>query len=201
MFSCYATNEGDSGDEANEPTEKNMAGIPLGVKVNYYFQSELEYLYNGDLTDARDNLKAVTGMIYLVRFVMNYTASFVVPSVNKTVADVEAAVAFGAGCRGHRRAGAAGHGPGRVRQRRQPTEGRLHRGRDNENGRELAFQPGGQLRPDCRRRGGRACPTEPSPRRTHDDDRLPWATRTICGCFCCSEAGAPWPSGRPSSSS
>lgn len=94
MFSCYATNEGYSGDEANEPTEKNMAGIPLGIKVNYYFQSELEYLYNGNLNDARANLKAVTGMIYLVRFVMDYTASFVVPSVNKTVADVEAAVSF-----------------------------------------------------------------------------------------------------------
>lgn len=94
MFSCYATNEGYSGDEANEPTEENMAGIPLGIKVNYYFQSELEYLYNGNLNDARANLKAVTGMIYLVRFVMDYTASFVVPSVNKTVADVEATVSF-----------------------------------------------------------------------------------------------------------
>lgn len=94
MFSCYATNEGYSGDEANEPTEENMAGIPLGIKVNYYFQSELEYLYNGNLKDARANLKAVTGMIYLVRFVMDYTASFVVPSVNKTVADVETAVSF-----------------------------------------------------------------------------------------------------------
>ena len=94
MFSCYATNEGYSGDEANEPTEENMAGIPLGIKVNYYFQSELEYLYNGNLNDARANLKAVTGMIYLVRFVMDYTASFVVPSVNKTEADVQAAVSF-----------------------------------------------------------------------------------------------------------
>lgn len=94
MFSCYATNEGYSGDEANEPTEKSMAGIPLGIKVNYFFQSELEYLCNGNPNDARANLKAVTGMIYLVRFVMDYTASFVVPSVNKTVADVEAAVSF-----------------------------------------------------------------------------------------------------------
>ena len=93
MFSCYATNEGYSGDEENEPTEKNMAGIPLGIKVNYFFQSELEYLCNGN-PNARTNLKAVTGMIYLVRFVMDYTASFVVPSVNKTVADVEEAVSF-----------------------------------------------------------------------------------------------------------
>ena len=93
MFSCYATNEGYSGDEANEPTEKNMAGIPLGIKVNYFFQSELEYLCNGN-PNARTNLKAVTGMIYLVRFVMDYTASFVVPSVNETVQTVETAVSF-----------------------------------------------------------------------------------------------------------
>ena len=61
MFSCYATNSGETEDE---PLEENMNGIPLSVDVNYYFQSELEYLYNGDLTDARNNLKAVTSMIF-----------------------------------------------------------------------------------------------------------------------------------------
>ena len=94
MFSCYANNEGYSGDEAREPTEDNMAGIPLGVHVNYYFQSELEYLFNGNLADAKANLKAVTGMIFLVRFVLDYTASFAVSDVNATVNSVEAALAF-----------------------------------------------------------------------------------------------------------
>lgn len=97
MFSCYATNDGYSGTEAQEqaePTEDNMAGIPLGIKVNYYFQSELEYLYNGDLTNCKSNLKAVTGMIFLVRSIMDYIASFTIDSVNDTVRMVEEALAF-----------------------------------------------------------------------------------------------------------
>ena len=97
MFSCYATHNGYSGtqeQEAEEPTEENMAGIPLGIKVNYYFQSELEYLYNGDLTSAKENLKAVTGMIFLIRFVMDYTISFTIPKVNDTVKMVESSLSF-----------------------------------------------------------------------------------------------------------
>lgn len=96
MFSCYATNDGYSGtqQESAEPTEENMAGIPMGIKVNYYFQSELEYLYNGDLTNAKENLKAVTGMIFLIRFVMDYTISFTIPKVNDTVKLVESSLSF-----------------------------------------------------------------------------------------------------------
>lgn len=96
MFSCYATNAGysDPDKEAEEPTEENMAGIPLGIKVNYYFQSELEYLYNGNLSSAIENLKAVTGMILLIRFVLDYTISFTIPKVNDTVRHVEEALSF-----------------------------------------------------------------------------------------------------------
>lgn len=95
MFSCYATNAGYSGTEQearDEPTEKSMAGIPLGIKVNYYFQSELEYLYHGNLNSAKANLVVVTGMILLVRFVMDYTASFAINAVNATVEAVESAL-------------------------------------------------------------------------------------------------------------
>lgn len=96
MFSCYATNAGysDPSKEASEPTEENMAGIPLGIKVNYYFQSELEYLYNGNLSSAKENLKAVTGMILLIRFVLDYTISFTIPKVNDTVRHVEESLSF-----------------------------------------------------------------------------------------------------------
>lgn len=72
----------------------NMAGIPLSTEVNYYFQSELEYLYNGNLANAEDNLKSVAGMLLLVRFVLNYVASFSVPGVNSVVRDVKAALAW-----------------------------------------------------------------------------------------------------------
>ena len=90
MFSCYATNSGETEDE---PVEKNMNGIPLGVDVNYYFQSELEYLYHGNLGNAKDNLAAVTGMMFLVRFVFNYIASFTVSDVKITVNSVKTALA------------------------------------------------------------------------------------------------------------
>lgn len=72
----------------------NMAGIPLSTEVNYYFQSELEYLYNGNLARAEDNLKSVAGMLLLVRFVLNYVASFSVPGVNSVVRQVKAALAW-----------------------------------------------------------------------------------------------------------
>lgn len=91
MFSCYSTNKG--GGE-NAPVEESMSGIPLGVDVNYYYQSELEYLYNGDLTSAENNLKSVTGMIFLVRFVFNYVASFAVSNVVNMVSSVESALAW-----------------------------------------------------------------------------------------------------------
>lgn len=81
MFSNYATKA--------DGSEKNMAGIPLSTDVNYYFQSELEYLYAGNLYDARSNLKTVSGMILLVRFVFNYIASFKIGEVNRLVNTVK----------------------------------------------------------------------------------------------------------------
>lgn len=91
MFSCYSTSGGEDDDL---PLEENMNGIPLSTDVNYYFQSELEYLYNGNLRDARANLVAVTCMIFLVRFVLNYTASFMVDDVRNTVSLVKTALAW-----------------------------------------------------------------------------------------------------------
>lgn len=84
MFSCYST--------AKDGSETNMAGIPLSIDVNYYFQSELEYLYNGDLHSAKNNLKAVTSMLFLVRFVFDYVSSFSVKDVNTTVNGVRTAL-------------------------------------------------------------------------------------------------------------
>lgn len=91
MFSCYPTNR-NRGE--GQPAEKSMAGIPLGLDVNYYYQSELEYIYNGDLIYAENNLKAVTSMIFLVRFVFNYIASFTISEVNSLVNSVKASLSF-----------------------------------------------------------------------------------------------------------
>lgn len=70
-----------------------MAGIPMGPEVNYYYHSELEYLYNGNLADAHANLRSVAGMILLVRFIFNYVASFTVESVRTTVDSIRTALA------------------------------------------------------------------------------------------------------------
>jgi len=88
MFSDYSTP-----GTAEKEQKINMAGIPLSPKVNYYFQSELEYLYNGDLSDAIANLKSVAGMIFLIRFVFDYVASFSVSSVNSLVNKIKTSLA------------------------------------------------------------------------------------------------------------
>lgn len=93
MFSDASTPGEDEGEKKGYPKE-NMAGIPLTTDVNYYFQSELEYLYNGDLSDAVANLRSVAGMLLLVRFVFNYVASFSVNGVNSIVRSIKAALAW-----------------------------------------------------------------------------------------------------------
>lgn len=96
MFSDASTPG--SGGEGGTPDEGypvvNMAGIPLTTEVNYYFQSELEYLYNGDLSDAKANLRSVTGMVFLIRFVFNYVASFTIQPINSLVSNIKAALAW-----------------------------------------------------------------------------------------------------------
>ena len=96
MFSDYSTPGKDRGGAANSEASyaSNMAGIPLSPEVNYYFQSELEYLYNGNLSDAVANLKSVAGMIFLIRFVFDYVASFTVSSVNDLIITIKTALSW-----------------------------------------------------------------------------------------------------------
>ena len=98
MFSCYSTgkhgNAVTTDGEKLVTVEKNMNGIPLGIDVNYYYQSELEYIYHGDISSAKSNLQTVARTILLVRFVFNYVASFSVPFVQVTVSGIKAALAW-----------------------------------------------------------------------------------------------------------
>ncbi|AZN39941.1 DUF5702 domain-containing protein [Paenibacillus albus] len=96
MFSNYTTTSTlvNSSEGSREEPVKTMSGIPLGVDVNYYFQSEQEYLFHGNFNDAKANLASVAGMLFLVRFVFDYTAAFTITEVNTTVSEIEAAVAF-----------------------------------------------------------------------------------------------------------
>lgn len=93
MFSDYSAPrlKGNESDKKVEP-RKTMAGIPMGTEVNYYYHSELEYLYNGNLADAHANLRSVAGMILLVRFIFNYVASFMVDSVRNIVDNIRTAL-------------------------------------------------------------------------------------------------------------
>lgn len=85
MFSNYAT--------TSDPVVKSMAGIPMGVETNYFFQSEQEYLFAGHSDSAASNVLTVAGMLLLVRFVSNYIASFTITEVNNFVSQVTAAMA------------------------------------------------------------------------------------------------------------
>lgn len=85
-YSCPRLKEG-------ETARKTMSGIPMGPRVNYYYHSELEYLYNGNLASAQENLRSVAGMILLVRFIFNYVASFMVKDVRDIVSSIRTALA------------------------------------------------------------------------------------------------------------
>ncbi len=89
MFSDYSSPRLKQGEEPLE----TMTGTLLGPRVNYYYNSELEYLYNGNLASAEANLQSVAGMILLVRFVFNYIASFMVTPVREVVDAIRTALA------------------------------------------------------------------------------------------------------------
>ncbi len=92
MFSDFTSPGAEEAEEDQTPPAENMAGIPLSIDVNYYFQSELEYLYAGDLDSAIANLTTAAGMIFLVRAVFNYVASFGVGEVNNAVNAIRTAL-------------------------------------------------------------------------------------------------------------
>lgn len=91
MFSNYSSPRL-QGEKKVEP-DLSMAGIPLSTEVNYYYHSEQEFLYNGNLANAKANLISVAGMILLVRFVFNYIASFSVSSVKTVVNSIRSTLA------------------------------------------------------------------------------------------------------------
>ena len=95
MFSDYTTGRpeitGKSREEIN-PNElpKSLSAIPLSPRVNYFFQSELEYLYNGN-ENASANLSAITRLIFTVRLICNYITVFSVREITTLVNNIRAA--------------------------------------------------------------------------------------------------------------
>ena len=98
MFSNYATARPQSNGKAPDSMSgisfpKSLAGIPMSPDVNYFFQSELEYLYHGS-DSAGDNLNAVMKLIFLVRLVCNYISVFRVSEVTAVVNSIRTAFAW-----------------------------------------------------------------------------------------------------------
>ncbi|MCL2202231.1 MAG: DUF5702 domain-containing protein [Oscillospiraceae bacterium] len=98
MFSNYASGKPRSlGKSKAELTaadfDKTLSGVPMSPEVNYFYQSELEYLFNGS-ENASENLNSVTRLLLLVRLVCNYIRVFSVPEVNAVVEGIRAAFAW-----------------------------------------------------------------------------------------------------------
>lgn len=87
MFSCYT--DPNTKEDAKAEKRITLSGIPMDTNVNYFYQSELEYLYNGNLGSAAANLLAVSGTILLIRFVFNYVATFTITSVQQTISTIK----------------------------------------------------------------------------------------------------------------
>jgi hypothetical protein len=71
----------------------SVTGVPISPRVNYFYQSEWEYLYHGS-QNADENLRAVTKLLFIVRLICNYITVFSVSEVSLVVAGIEAAFAW-----------------------------------------------------------------------------------------------------------
>jgi len=97
-FSNYTTARPEiSGKDRNDLSgvsfPKSMTGVPLSPEVNYFFQSEWEYLYNGS-ENAAKNLSSVTRLIFIVRLICNYITVFSVREVTTVVNNIRSAFSW-----------------------------------------------------------------------------------------------------------
>ena len=98
MFSNYTTTRPESIGKTRANLDeiaftKSITGVPISPRVNYFFQSEWEYLYEGN-TNAAKNLNAVTRLLFLVRLVCNYIRVFSVSEISTIVSSIRTAFAW-----------------------------------------------------------------------------------------------------------
>ena len=98
VFSNYTTARPDSIGKSRDDIgdisyPKSITGVPISPKVNYFFQSEWEYLYEGNY-NAGANLSAVTRLIFMLRLVCNYIAVFTVSEITAIVSAIQAAFSW-----------------------------------------------------------------------------------------------------------
>ena len=97
-FSNYATARPESIGKTKDELSgielpKSVTGAPLSPKVNYFFQSEWEYLYHGS-QNAGANLSSVTRLLFLVRLICNYITVFSVNEVTLIVNSIQVSFAW-----------------------------------------------------------------------------------------------------------
>jgi len=95
IFSNYTTARPDStGKSKNDLSSinfpKTITGTLLSPEVNYFFQSEWEYLYSGD-ENAAKNLSAISRLIFIVRLICNYISVFSVSEVTAVITSIRTA--------------------------------------------------------------------------------------------------------------
>ena len=98
MFSNYSDTKPESVGKTKEQLEqinftKSISGVPISPEVNYFYQSEWEYLYKGS-NNAGTNLSAVTRLIFMIRLVCNYITVFSVNEITSIVTSIQAAFAW-----------------------------------------------------------------------------------------------------------
>ena len=83
MFSHYTTSKPNGG------TDYSITGVPKSPKVNYYYQSEWEYLLVGQ-KNASDNLKDIKDLIYKIRLIVNFIAIWNITQINNVITLIRA---------------------------------------------------------------------------------------------------------------
>jgi hypothetical protein len=95
MFSNYTTQKPTElivdGAIKKTPPSKSVANVEISPAVNYFYQSEWEYLLVGN-KDANENLDAVKNLIYSIRLICNTIASFTNDEINNIAHLIQMAV-------------------------------------------------------------------------------------------------------------
>ena len=93
MFSNYTTTRPESIGKEEKNYESSITNVEISPKVNYFYQSEWEYLYNGD-KNAEANLNAVSLLLFNIRLVCNYIAVFSIPEITSIVTSIQGAFSW-----------------------------------------------------------------------------------------------------------
>lgn len=88
MFSNFTTNKN---LEEGEKPDESLTGVPYSTEFNYFYQSELEYIFNGSDKSSALNIASVVGAVIMLRFVCNYIATFTISSITAELTTFSAA--------------------------------------------------------------------------------------------------------------